>query len=95
MKAATLSVVIAFWAANPSWASSSDAWADFAAEVEAKCLALVEEELTEATVRVDPFGSERFGLALVSGQSFDSPVERVCVMDKESGEAEIGGELPR
>jgi hypothetical protein len=95
MRAATAFLMILMAFAGPASAASPDAWAEFAADVEAKCLALVEGELDEATIRVDPTGSERFGLALVSGSVAGTPVDRLCVMDKASGEAEIGGELPR
>ena len=95
MKAGRAFLMILILTAGPASAASPDAWAEFTADVEAKCLALVEGELDEATVRVDPTGSERFGLALVSGTVGGTPVDRLCIMEKVSGEAEIGGELPQ
>ena len=94
MRMAIAFLMLLISTAGSASAASPDAWAEFAADVEAKCLALVEGELDEATVRVDPTGSERFGLALVSGVVGETAVDRLCVMDKASGEAEIGGELP-
>lgn len=70
-------------------AASEDAWAEFAAEVETSCLAATAEMLPDATAIVDPFGSESFGLAIVSGES----VSIVCVFDKQTKEVQIGGEL--
>lgn len=79
---------------QPALAASPDAWAAFAETVEQKCRALAESEMEIETVRVDPFGSETYGLAIVSGRVGEAAVERICVMDKQSEEAELGGELP-
>lgn len=78
---------------QPALAASPDAWAAFAETVEQKCRALAETEMEIETVRVDPFGSETYGLAIVSGRVGEAAVERICVMDKQSEEAELGGEL--
>lgn len=79
---------------QPALAASPDAWAAFAETVEQKCRALAESEMEIETVRVDPFGSETYGLAIVSGRVGEAAVERICVMGKQSEEAELGGELP-
>jgi hypothetical protein len=71
-------------------AATDEAWAQFAAEVEAACLAATAESLPEATVVVDPFGSESYGLAVVSGEA----ASIICVFDKQTKAVEIGGELP-
>ncbi|KKB07703.1 hypothetical protein [Devosia chinhatensis] len=75
-------------------ASSDDAWAEFAAEVETACLDATEGVFTEPEAVVDPFGSESFGLAIVSG-AFPSggAGSIVCVFDKQAKTVEIGGEL--
>ncbi len=75
-------------------ASSDDAWAEFAAEVETACLAATDGVFTEPSVVVDPFGSESYGLAIVSGP-FPSggSASIVCVFDKATKAVEIGGEL--
>ncbi len=75
-------------------ASSDDAWAEFAAEVEQGCLAATEGVFTDPSAVVDPFGSESYGLAIVSG-TFPSggSASIVCVFDKETGAVEVGSEL--
>ena len=75
-------------------ASSGDAWAEFAAEVETACLDATEGVFTEPVAVVDPFGSESFGLAIVSG-AFPSggAGSIVCVFDKQTKAVEIGSEL--
>jgi hypothetical protein len=78
-----------------SWASSGDAWAEFAAEVETACLAATAEIVPKGTAVVDPFGSESYGLAVVTGATPSGPpVSIICVFDKASKAVEIGGELP-
>lgn len=79
---------------QPVSAASPDAWAEFAETVDGKCRALAEGEMEIEAVRVDPFCSETYGLAIVSGRVGEAAVERICVMDKQSEEAELGGELP-
>jgi hypothetical protein len=72
-------------------AASGDAWAEFAAEVETACLAATADYFPDgATATVDPFGSESFGLAIVSSHA----VSVICVFDKQTKAVEIGGELP-
>jgi hypothetical protein len=76
-------------------AASGDAWAEFAAEVEQACLAATDGVFTEPSAVVDPFGSESYGLAIVSG-TFPSGGEGsiVCVFNKQTKAVEVGGELP-
>lgn len=75
-------------------ASSEDAWATFAAEVEQGCLAATSSFFTEATATVDPFGSENYGLAIVSGLTpAGTTASTICVFDKQTKAVEIGGEL--
>ena len=52
--------------------------------------------LDDARAAVDPFGSESFGLAVLSGKARggDATVSYICVMDKQSGTVELGSELP-
>ncbi|MNE70383.1 hypothetical protein D3C80_1661730 [compost metagenome] len=82
--------------AFPALASSDDAWQEFAREVGDKCLEAAAPMLEGARVAVDPFGSERFGLAVLSGKAkgADVTVSYVCVMDKQSRTVELGSELP-
>jgi hypothetical protein len=83
-----------FSATGSAFASSDDAWAEFAAEVEQACRTATTDFFNDATVVVDPFGSESYGLAVVSG---DNPAGAtssiICVFDKQTKAVEIGGEL--
>lgn len=75
-------------------ASSDDAWAEFAAEVETACLEATEGVFTQPTAVVDPFGSESYGLAIISGDFPSGGTGSiVCVFDKQAKTVEIGGEL--
>ncbi|OJF93887.1 hypothetical protein [Pararhizobium antarcticum] len=79
----------------PVFASSDKAWDALRADVQAQCLAAVTETVESPKAVVDPFGSERFGLALVSGKAkgADRTVSYICVYDKQTKAAEIGSEL--
>jgi len=80
----------------PAAASSGDAWAEFAEKVRAQCLEAAAPVLEAAKVVVDPFGSESFGLAVLSGKArgAEVAVSYICVMDKRTGAVELGSELP-
>jgi hypothetical protein len=81
-------------AVSPVLAASGDAWAEFATEVEAACLDATGDVFESATAVVDPFGSESFGLAVVSGTvAGGATASVICVFDKQSKAVEIGGEL--
>ncbi|CAM3531796.1 hypothetical protein PANO111632_20920 [Paracoccus nototheniae] len=80
--------------ASPAFGSSEDAWSAFAAEVEDACMGAVGGSISGASAVVDPFASERFGLAIVSGRTAnDRAVSVICVLDKETRAVQIGGEL--
>ncbi|RKE85863.1 hypothetical protein [Rhizobium sp. AG855] len=81
---------------SPAVASSDDAWAEFAKDVAAKCTALAEGRIEQPKVVVDPFGTESYGVAIVTGKAVgaDAVVSSICVYDKKTQAAEIGGELP-
>ena len=77
-------------------ASSPAAWDSFRADIRAKCVAAGKRHLlTQVKAEVDPFGSESYGLAIVSGLDAHSPTRSrfICVVGKRSGKAELGGEL--
>ena len=78
-------LAILFASSSAAQASSDDAWAAFEAEVSAACLKAAEVAIEEPKVRVDPYGSERFGLALGSGtaKGADRGITHVCVFDKQ------------
>lgn len=85
---------LALLSVNHAFASSDDAWAKFAVEVEQGCIEATKGLVTDAKVVVDPFGSESFGLAVVTGTSGSGATSSIiCVFDKQSKTVEIGGEL--
>tara|TARA_R110002020_G_scaffold6321_7_gene26593 strand:- start:1147 stop:1458 length:312 start_codon:yes stop_codon:yes gene_type:complete len=94
LKRFTIAVLLAALPAAPAFAASDDAWAAFAAEVETGCLQATSTMLEKAQAVVDPFGSESYGLAIVSGETADGRATAiVCVFDKQSKAVQIGGEL--
>lgn len=75
-------------------AASEAAWDAFRLEMNARCTELAGEFMDEIEIRVDPFGSQSYGLALVSGQENGERSERLCVMDKQSRRVELGNPIP-
>lgn len=74
--------------ATPALASSGDAWAEFRVNVEKACLALVQEQ-GEVSIEVNPFGTQSYGVALITIRA-DWGEDRVaCVYDKVTGVAEL------
>ena len=73
-----------------AWASTEDAWDSFRASVQAACEALVQAPSgASVTIKVNPFGSESYGAALVS-IGYPAGTDRmICVFDKQSGTAEL------
>jgi hypothetical protein len=94
-RTSTVALVMLMIAAQPSAASSPDAWDEFRQKVETNCVALaVAGNFRAATARVDPFGTESYGVALVTGtlKQGVGPATVICVMDKKTGKAELSGE---
>ena len=87
--------VVLLLPAGTALAASSEAWQEFAATVQAKYLAAAESIIEAPQAVVDPYGSERFGLAIVTGKAkgADATISHICVMDKETQTAELGSEL--
>ena len=81
---------------SSAFASSGDAWDAFAKDVAAKCTALAAGRIEQPKVVVDPFGTDSYGVAILTGKAVgaDAMVSSICVYDKKSQAAEIGGELP-
>lgn len=78
-------------------AANEDAWEAFRADVAEKCLAASEPLFSSAEIAIDPFGSEHYGMALLRGPARGAEhitIEAICVYDKGSRTAELGGELP-
>ena len=85
---------VGLFSATAAQASSDDAWAAFQAEVEAGCIAAAAPFLSNAAATVDPFGSESYGFAIVTGLTpAGTTASTICVMNKQSKAFEIGGEL--
>ena len=75
-------------AAGPALASSGDAWAEFREDVRSACLALVQGQGT-VSIEVNPFGTESYGVALVTVTAEWGEDRMACVYDKVSGKAEL------
>jgi hypothetical protein len=82
-------------AAGAARASSGDAWQEFATEVEGKCKRAARASIEFPHAVVDPFGSEHFGIALVTGKpkGTNGFVSYFCVYDRQTKEVELGSEL--
>src|SRR5262245_38780644 len=91
-----LAIALAFASLLPALGASDDAWEQLRADVEAACLAAAAPMFESAAALVDPFGSESYGLALVTGKAkgADAEIAAICVYDKKTKAVEIGGELP-
>lgn len=76
--------------ATPALADSEDAWAAWRQEVEAACRALVQDP-GEVAVEVNPFGSESYGLALVTLTAEYGTDRLACIYDKQARTAELTG----
>lgn len=82
--------------AMPALSASSDAWEEFRVEVKEACLKAAEGVLRNPEIVVDPFGSESYGIAVLTGPETggdDQPRRLLCVFDKQSRKAEVGGPL--
>ena len=97
MKRQFLAACIASLIALPAAASSGDAWKEFSAEVQARCLGAIEGVMEKPKIVVDPFGSQSYGLAIIKGKAKGTKTEisQICVFDKKNKTVEIGGELSR
>lgn len=83
--------VLGLAAAGMAQAASEAAWDEFRTAVETACTALVEAPAeAEIAVEVNPFGSESYGVALVTVSFPAGGADRmICVMDKKTGAAEL------
>ncbi|WBU61497.1 hypothetical protein [Paracoccus albus] len=88
---AALGLMLGAGASVPAFSSSEDAWAEFRATVETACAELVQAPESAGTeIEVNPFGSETYGVALISVTLDDGAVDRmVCIYDKQAKTAEI------
>lgn len=97
MKTALTRIALVAIIALPSgaFASSGDAWDAMRKDVSAKCIKAAGASMEKPKAVVDPFGSERFGLALVSGKpkGAKGTISQICVYDKQAKTVELGSEL--
>jgi len=80
----------------PADASSGDAWRAMRNKVHAGCLAKASSmSLGKVEASVDPFGTQSYGTAILikRGGPRKPNLAYVCVMNKQTGEFEVGGEL--
>lgn len=89
-----ITMTFALLGALPAFAASDDAWAEFAVKVEQSCVTATSGMLENAKAVVDQFGSESYGLAIVTGTVATGELAAVvCVFDKQAETVQIGGEL--
>ncbi len=81
--------------AQGAFAASDEAWDAFRADVQDKCLAQGAQTLESPAIVVDPFGSESYGMALMTGMEKDTTNVRsvLCVYDKQSKAVQLSGPL--
>jgi hypothetical protein len=96
MKLKSLAVTAIVLAAPlPAAASSDDVWAAFKADVRKACISAAKDLIQNGKALVDDYGSEHYGLAIVSGKAVgaEAAISTICVFDKKTKRAEIGGEI--
>lgn len=76
-------------------ASSDNAWAQFQTDVSKACLKASKGLIEKGKTVVDPYGSEHYGMAVVTGKAVGAKasISAICVYDKQKKTAEIGGEI--
>ncbi|MGP9805338.1 hypothetical protein [Paracoccus sp. NSM] len=75
--------------ALPAHASTEAAWDEMRDRLAQGCEALL-PAAAEAVIEVNPFGSETYGVAVVTLTDPQGATERMaCIMDKASGEIEL------
>lgn len=85
------SLLASLSSATYALASSADAWEEFQQDVEKACLAAAGGVMQVKSIQVDPYGSESYGFAVLSGVENGSTTERLlaCAYGKRSQVAEI------
>ncbi|WP_273728807.1 hypothetical protein [Brucella gallinifaecis] len=78
---------------QPSFASSDDAWDDFRHDVEQACNKAAGDMMKIEEIKVDPYGSESYGYAIINGfeEGNKDPQQVVCVFDKKAKTVELSG----
>lgn len=73
---------------TPALASSDDAWEEFRQLTETRCRALVDGP-GDVEIEVNSFGSDQFGVALLSVTTDAGTDRMACIMNKQTGAAEL------
>lgn len=76
---------------NHAAGSSDAAWQEFRDQLRNSCVAIASTQMQVGSIRVDPFGTTDYGIAVVTDA--ETGAEHVCVLDKASGRAQLGGAL--
>jgi hypothetical protein len=82
-------------ASSAAHASSDGAWAKFQTDVSKACVTAAKGLIEKGKTVVDPYGSEHYGMAVVTGKAVGAKarISTICVYDKQKKTAEIGGEI--
>jgi len=89
----TVAAVFLTLSIQPTFASSDDAWKEFQQDVKKACIRAASANMKVKAFKVDPFGSETYGYAIINGFEKGNKTEQrvVCVYDKKSKKVEISG----
>ncbi len=74
--------------ATSAAASTGAAWDAFRQDVRAACRSLAPQEAA-VTVEVNPYGSEHYGVAIVTVDTESGTDRMICIYDKASHAAEL------
>ncbi len=74
--------------ATPTIASTGEAWDVFRQDVRAACKSLAPEKAA-ATIEVNPYGSEHYGVAIVTVDTESGTDRMICIYDKASHAVEL------
>ena len=97
VRVTVISAALALSLAGSASASSDDAWVEFQKEVATRCKAAATKDLGVKTwtVSVSAFGSQNFGMAILTGKAQGGvPVKYACAMDNKTKAVEVAGGEP-
>ena len=97
VRATLIGAALTLSLAGSASASSDDAWAEFQKEVATRCKAAATKDsgVKAWTVSVSAFGSQTFGMAILTGKAQGGvPMKYACAMDKKTKAVEVAGGEP-
>ena len=97
VSAAVIGAAISLSFAGSAAASTDSAWMEFQKEVATRCkaAATTDSGVKTWTVSVSAFGSQSFGMAILTGKAQGGvPVKYACTMDKKTKAVEVAGGEP-